>query len=183
MAQQATQGAWLADGDETNQHGNVVGHFVAHENGGRIGQAFSNCLVSDDTCRANARFMAAANPTSVLELLDYAESLEGLYRMHQQTETRAMRDLKTERDKLLADVNLLRADARVGADAYSSLLNSVRRAVGEDRFGPSRLQRMFLINFNRACRLIDEMTARGDVEADGEGYGRRFVSKDGTANG
>jgi len=110
LAQQATQGAWLADGDETNQHGNVVGHFVAHENGGRIGQSFSNCLVSDDTCRANARFMAAANATAVLKLLDYAEALEGLYRMHRQTETREMRDLRTERDKLLADFDALRRD-------------------------------------------------------------------------
>lgn len=100
LAQLATPGVWLADGDETNQHCNVTGHFIAHAKGGRIGQAFSNCLVSDEECRANARFMAAANATVVLKLLDYAEALEGLYRMHKQTETREMRSLKDELEQL-----------------------------------------------------------------------------------
>lgn len=41
-------------------------------------------------------FMAAASPAVVLDLLADIEALQGLYRMHQQTETREMLRLKAE---------------------------------------------------------------------------------------
>jgi hypothetical protein len=44
-------------------------------------------------------------------LLAENESLRGLYKMHQQTETREMRDLRAERDALLAERDAMRRDA------------------------------------------------------------------------
>lgn len=137
-------------------------------------------------------FRLHANPTAVLSLLDELERKERV--IHQCSKDfddlqesidsgyRARMKYKRERDQLRAEVEGLRKDARVGSDAYRSLLNALHRDVGLDRFGPSRLQRMFLINTSRACRLIDEMTARSDIECDGEGYGRRFPRTEESAN-
>lgn len=76
LAEAATQGKWVTDGDSVNQHDNVIGHYVAHEKGGRIAEAFANCMVRTDAkCRANASFIAAANPAAVLSLLDENEQL------------------------------------------------------------------------------------------------------------
>jgi hypothetical protein len=78
LAEAATPGKWLTDGDEVGiVGGNVIGAYVAQKDGGRIGQAFVNCLVpTAEKCRANAAFIAAANPAAVLSLLDECESGE-----------------------------------------------------------------------------------------------------------
>ncbi|MNJ52197.1 hypothetical protein D3C77_475210 [compost metagenome] len=69
-AEAATSGQWVADGEYKNSHGNLLYAYVAHENGGRIAEAFANCLVkTDKQCRANAHFIAAANPPTVLALI------------------------------------------------------------------------------------------------------------------
>lgn len=76
LAESATPGHWVTDGEEIGGGGKIVAIYVAHEDGGRIGQVFANCLVPTDAkCRANAAFMAAANPTAVLSMLDECESL------------------------------------------------------------------------------------------------------------
>lgn len=76
LAEAATPGQWVTDGEEIGGGGKIVAIYVAHEDGGRIGQVFANCLVPTDAkCRANAAYMAAANPTAVLSLLDECESL------------------------------------------------------------------------------------------------------------
>ena len=101
LAEAATGGRWVTDGDYVNEHGNVTHAYVAHEDGGRIAEAFANCLVkTDEQCRANAAFIAAANPAAVLALLSENEALRGLYQMHKETETREMRDLKAENLRL-----------------------------------------------------------------------------------
>lgn len=75
LAEAATPGQWVTDGEDIGIGGNVIGVYVAHEDGGRIGQVFANCLVPTDAkCRANAAFMAAANPAAVLSLLDELEA-------------------------------------------------------------------------------------------------------------
>lgn len=53
-----------------------------------------------------------------LSLLDYVEALEGLYRMHQQTETREMLDLKAERAVLTDQVKALQADENSWQSGY-----------------------------------------------------------------
>lgn len=55
---------------------------------------------------ANARFIAAANPSAVLALLAHIEALRGLYLMHQQTETREMRRLRSENESLRAQLSV-----------------------------------------------------------------------------
>lgn len=69
-AEAATSGQWVTDGEYVNEHGNVLYAYVAHENSGRIVEAFANCLVkTDEQCRANAHFIATANPPTVLALI------------------------------------------------------------------------------------------------------------------
>lgn len=76
LAEAATSGPWVPDGEYVNEHGHVLYAYVAHADGGRIGEAFANCLVkTDEQCRANAEFMAAANPKVVLALLTELEAL------------------------------------------------------------------------------------------------------------
>ena len=78
LAEAATPGQWVTEDEDFSLGGNVIGVYVAHQDGGRIGQAFANCLVPTDAkCRANAAFMAAANPAAVLSLLD---ELEGAHK-------------------------------------------------------------------------------------------------------
>ncbi|EKT4553998.1 ead/Ea22-like family protein [Pseudomonas putida] len=70
LALAATPDQWVTDGEYVNEHGNVLYAYVAHENSGRIAEAFANCLVStDEQCRANAAFIAAFSPTTALGLL------------------------------------------------------------------------------------------------------------------
>jgi|GEM_PF-5918824 len=61
--------------------------------------------------KTHAEFSLAASPATILALLDEIEALQGLYRMHQQTEAREMRDVKAERDQLKAEGEALRKDA------------------------------------------------------------------------
>lgn len=77
LAEAATPGKWVTDGEYVNEHGNVLYAYVAHEKGGRIAEAFANCLVkTDEQCRANAAYIAAASPTAVLALLAEIERLK-----------------------------------------------------------------------------------------------------------
>lgn len=76
LAEAATGGRWVTDGEYVNEQGNVTHAYVAHEDGGRIAAALANCLVkTDEQCRANAAFIAAANPAAVLALIAENERL------------------------------------------------------------------------------------------------------------
>lgn len=76
LALAATPGQWVTDGEYVNEHGNVLYAYVAHENSGRIAEAFANCLVStDEQCRANAAFIAAFSPATAQALLAEIERL------------------------------------------------------------------------------------------------------------
>ncbi|MBI6944382.1 ead/Ea22-like family protein [Pseudomonas putida] len=76
LAQAATGGRWVTEGEYINEHGHLLYAYVAHENSGMIAQAFANCRVkTDDECRANAAFIAAACPATVLALLAEIERL------------------------------------------------------------------------------------------------------------
>ena len=77
LAEAATGGRWVTDGEYVNEHGNVTYAYVAHEDGGRIAKTLANCLVkTDEQCRTNAAFIAAANPAVVLALLVENERLQ-----------------------------------------------------------------------------------------------------------
>ncbi|MBF8727674.1 ead/Ea22-like family protein [Pseudomonas putida] len=70
LALAATGGQWVTEGEYINEHGHLLYAYVAHENSGMIAQAFANCRVkTDDECRANAAFIAAACPATILGLL------------------------------------------------------------------------------------------------------------------
>ncbi|RVD78204.1 hypothetical protein [Pseudomonas koreensis] len=79
LAKAATPGPWATDGDHVNEHGYVLYSYVAsgRRSGGRIAGAFANCLVkTDEQCRANAAFIAGANPKAVLVLTHEIERLQ-----------------------------------------------------------------------------------------------------------
>lgn len=76
-----TPGPWIAE-QEVFAPGGIVGIYVAQydarvqEPGGRICQAYGNCLVTtDETVRANARLIAAA-PDLLAALKAVVESWE-----------------------------------------------------------------------------------------------------------
>lgn len=74
-AMDATPGPWIVGAEDRMENGNLYGIYVSNpgDDGcedGRILECFSNCLVTTDAdVRANAEFIAAANPAAVLELL------------------------------------------------------------------------------------------------------------------
>lgn len=77
LAEAATGGDWVVDGEFVNEHGNLLEIYVGKAGDGRVGSMFANCMVSDDQARANAEFVAAARPVTVLELIAKIEALEG----------------------------------------------------------------------------------------------------------
>ncbi|EHL4912986.1 TPA: ead/Ea22-like family protein [Escherichia coli] len=77
-AEKATKGSYIVGHTSVNQHGNLTGVFVCQkwkgEPGGVIAECHVNCLVETDAqAYANAEFIAEANPTAVLALLDERE--------------------------------------------------------------------------------------------------------------
>ncbi|EFG2946731.1 ead/Ea22-like family protein [Escherichia coli] len=77
-AEKATKGSYIVGHTSVNQHGNLTGVFVCQkwkgEPGGVIAECHVNCLVETDAqAYANAEFIAAANPATVLALLDERE--------------------------------------------------------------------------------------------------------------
>ncbi len=77
-AEKATKGSYIVGHTSVNQHGNLTGVFVCQkwkgEPGGVIAECHVNCLVETDAqAYANAEFIAAANPATMLALLDERE--------------------------------------------------------------------------------------------------------------
>ena len=78
-AEKATKGSYIVGHTSVNQHGNLTGVFVCQkwkgEPDGVIAECHVNCLTETDAqAYANAEFIAAANPATVLALLDELES-------------------------------------------------------------------------------------------------------------
>lgn len=76
LALAATPGQWVTEGEYINEHGHLLYAYVAHESSGMIAEAFANCRVKTDAeCRANAAFIAGANPANILALVAEIETL------------------------------------------------------------------------------------------------------------
>lgn len=80
---------------------------------------------------------------------------------------------RDERDQLRAEVEALRPDALIGTDAYRATVYVLRRAACDEVFGVAKLQRIFLLDWQSAERLLNEMVRRGDVEQCA-GHGWKF---------
>ncbi|HHY1745681.1 TPA: ead/Ea22-like family protein [Escherichia coli] len=83
-AEKATKGSYIVGHTSVNQHGNLTGVFVCQkwkgEPGGVIAECHVNCLVETDAqAYANAEFIAAANPATVLALLDELEAKDKVW--------------------------------------------------------------------------------------------------------
>lgn len=77
----ATPGPWIVGAEDRLENGNLAGVYVSElyngGEGGRILECFANCLVTtDEQVKANAAFIAAANPVVVLELIAALEKLQ-----------------------------------------------------------------------------------------------------------
>ncbi|MGP5106655.1 ead/Ea22-like family protein [Pseudomonas helleri] len=78
LAKAATPGPWTIDGDYINEYGHVLHSYITNgrKGGGRIASTFVNCLVkTNEQCRANAAFIAKANPAAILALIAENERL------------------------------------------------------------------------------------------------------------
>lgn len=74
------------------------------------------------------------------------------------------REWLEEHYELQAEVEALRPDALIGTDAYRATVYVLRRAACDEVFGVAKLQRIFLLDWQSAERLLKEMVRRGDVE-------------------
>ncbi|WP_313308735.1 hypothetical protein [Stutzerimonas nitrititolerans] len=73
-----------------------------------------------------AEFAKAANPAAILKLIEQNEALAGLYKMHQETETREMRELRAEVETLKAEASSLRGSCRALGDENKRLSRRAR---------------------------------------------------------
>ncbi|MCJ0972731.1 hypothetical protein MST27_05035 [Pseudomonas sp. PS1] len=76
-------------------------------------------------------------------------------------------------EELRAEVEALRSYALIGTDAYRATVYVLRRAACDEVFGVAKLQRIFLLDWQSAERLLKEMVRRGDVEQCA-GHGWKF---------
>ncbi|MEC9798912.1 ead/Ea22-like family protein [Escherichia marmotae] len=100
-AEKATKGSYIIGHTSVNQHGNLTGVFVCQkwkgEPGGVIAECHVNCLVETDAqAYANAEFIAAANPATVLALLDELDH----YKSREERVTKLVMDNSTSWDAL-----------------------------------------------------------------------------------
>ena len=70
-----TPGPWATDGEYINDHGNLLYCHIGVPGGGRLADAASNCMASNEQCRANAKLIAAAPELleSLTNLVDLAK--------------------------------------------------------------------------------------------------------------
>ncbi|HBD5443826.1 TPA: ead/Ea22-like family protein [Escherichia coli] len=100
-AEKATKGSYIVGHTSVNQHGNLTGVFVCQkwkgEPGGVIAECHVNCLVETDVqAYANAEFIAAANPATMLVLLDELKH----YKSREERVTKLVMDNSTSWDAL-----------------------------------------------------------------------------------
>ncbi|MEE1918445.1 ead/Ea22-like family protein [Pseudomonas asiatica] len=143
LALAATPGQWVAEGEHINEHGHLLYAYVAHENSGMIAEAFANCRVkTDEECRANAAFIAGANPANVLALLSEIDAMHDRAAYWRQRAKSAeghlhASDFQAACDALHLDSNYADIPAEnlteVQKARISSAVNMVLRAVNAQR--------------------------------------------------
>lgn len=143
LALAATQGRWVTEGEYINEHGHLLYAYIAHENSGMIAQAFANCRVkTDDECRSNAAFIAAACPATILGLLAENKALRDRAEYWRQRAKSAeghlhASDFQAACDALHLDSNYADTPAEqltvVQKARISSAVNTVLRAVNTRR--------------------------------------------------
>ncbi|WDB28798.1 ead/Ea22-like family protein [Escherichia albertii] len=118
-AEKATKGSYIVGHTSVNQHGNLTGVFVCQkwkgEPGGVIAECHVNCLVETDAqAYANAEFIAEANPTTVLALLDERErNQQYIKRRDQENEEIALTVGKLRVELEAAENNLIDSECHV----------------------------------------------------------------------
>lgn len=129
--EKATKGSYIVGHTSVNQHGNLTGVFVCQkwkgEPGGVIAECHVNCLVETDAqAYANAEFIAAANPATVLALLDERERNQQYIKSRDQ-----------ENEDIALTVGRLRVELE-GKDSKIANLTAERDALREGEMGDAR---------------------------------------------
>ncbi|HDP1694053.1 TPA: ead/Ea22-like family protein [Escherichia coli] len=130
-AEKATKGSYIVGHTSVNQHGNLTGVFVCQkwkgEPGGVIAECHVNCLVETDAqAYVNAEFIAAANPATVLALLDERERNQQYIKSRDQ-----------ENEDIALTVGRLRVELE-GKDSKIANLTAERDALREGEMGDAR---------------------------------------------
>ncbi|EAB2959908.1 ead/Ea22-like family protein [Salmonella enterica] len=162
-AEKATKGSYIVGHTSVNQHGNLTGVFVCQkwkgEPGGVIAECHVNCLVETDAqAYANAEFIAAANPATMLALLDELEAAEKR-NAELQSENAYIRNRYKELD-LLIGKNILVMQAAIIEWQATGDAKSGLAWIYNTLFGPGELpdesEKDAQAYFNRKYAPIDE---------------------------
>ncbi|HFP3640041.1 TPA: ead/Ea22-like family protein [Escherichia coli] len=162
-AEKATKGSYIIGHTSVNQHGNLTGVFVCQkwkgEPGGVIAECHVNCLVETDAqAYANAEFIAAANPATMLALLDELEAAEKR-NAELQSENAYIRNRYKELD-LLIGKNILVMQAAIIEWQATGDAKSGLAWIYNTLFGPGELpdesEKDAQAYFNRKYAPIDE---------------------------
>ena len=131
-AEKATKGSYIVGHTSVNQHGNLTGVFVCQkwkgEPGGVIAECHVNCLVETDAqAYANAEFIAEANPTAVLALLDERErNQQYIKRRDQENE-----DIALTVGKLLVELEAAKSKLNEQREYYEGVISDGCKRIAE----------------------------------------------------
>ncbi|WP_349573096.1 ead/Ea22-like family protein [Azotobacter salinestris] len=162
LAEAATPGPWGTDGEYINEHGNLLFCHIGVPGEGRLADAASNCMVSDEKCRANASYIAAANPATVLALIAENETLRSSGGFNELALLRmGYRQACEERDRLKAELERARVDAERLRKHLAECSDSLESEI-LDRYGSSKDHPAMRSKFERDMQeVIDARAAMG----------------------
>ncbi|HAX7649888.1 TPA: ead/Ea22-like family protein [Escherichia coli] len=159
-AEKATKGSYIVGHTSVNQHGNLTGVFVCQkwkgEPGGVIAECHVNCLVETDAqAYANAEFIAAANPATVLALLDERErNQQYIKRRDQENE-----DIALTVGKLRVELETAKSKLNEQREYYKGVISDGSKRIAElesDSQAQKLVEAIIVAIENEQERLFDE---------------------------
>ena len=159
-AEKATKGSYIVGHTSVNQHGNLTGVFVCQkwkgEPGGVIAECHVNCLVETDAqAYANAEFIAEANPTAVLALLDERErNQQYIKRRDQENE-----DIALTGGKLRVELEETKSKLNEQREYYEGVISDGSKRIAElesDSQEQKLVEAIIVAIENEQERLFDE---------------------------
>ena len=159
-AEKATKGSYIVGHTSVNQHGNLTGVFVCQkwkgEPGGVIAECHVNCLVETDAqAYANAEFIAEANPTAVLALLDERErNQQYIKRRDQENE-----DIALTVGKLRVELEETKSKLNEQREYYEGVISDGSKRIAElesDSQEQKLVEAIIVAIENEQERLFDE---------------------------
>lgn len=157
-AEKATKGSYIVGHTSVNQHGNLTGVFVCQkwkgEPGGVIAECHVNCLVETDAqAYANAEFIAAANPATVLALLDERErNQQYIKRRDQENE-----DIALTVGKLRVELEAAKSKLNEQREYYEGVIADGSNHIAELEKQCAESERKALSNFEECAAMAERI--------------------------